>query len=159
MRMIISLYERRSHTGSDHVLIFDWLREVLPPQALIALAAQLVMMSGCFVLSLYLTINLQAKICHFRFLLSLSLSLIQVKKQYVFMRWNSSFAKQYAIFDLSLAGHFKVKSNKSSSIGTYLVHGPAQENWMEKMSKNSASFGFRKMVLAQHFCTGQCWEW
>jgi len=41
---------------------------VLPPQALIALAAQLVMMSGCFVLSLYLTINLQAKICHFRFL-------------------------------------------------------------------------------------------
>jgi len=41
---------------------------VLPPQALIALAAQLVMMGGCFVLSLYLTINLQAKICHFRFL-------------------------------------------------------------------------------------------
>jgi hypothetical protein len=73
------------------------LERCLPPQALIALAAQLVMMGGCFVLSLYLTINLQAKICHFRFLcfgdlrtlvtsfdnlsLSLSLSLIQVKKQ------------------------------------------------------------------------------
>jgi hypothetical protein len=35
--------------------------EVLPLQALIALAAQLVMMGGCFVLSLYLTNNLQAK--------------------------------------------------------------------------------------------------
>jgi len=34
-----------------------------------------------------------------------------------------------------LAGHFKVKSNKSSSMGTYLVHGPAQENWMKNCQK------------------------
>jgi hypothetical protein len=42
--------------------------EVLPPQALIAMAAQLVMMGGCFVLSLYLTNNFQAKMCHCRLL-------------------------------------------------------------------------------------------
>jgi hypothetical protein len=60
----ISMRERGGPTLLGQIMsqfLIGLIEVLLPPRALIALAAQLVMMGGCFVLSLYLTNNLQAK--------------------------------------------------------------------------------------------------